>query len=161
MSKYQMVPASEEHALELARNIRKEDAAELWASAKETPTRAILKSVKRSEECLAGLVDGRVVCVFGVVPYSFLSNTGIIWMLATPELEVHARAFLRRNKTWIAGVRQKFPRLINVVDARNTVAVKWLKWLGFTVKEPMPMGPFRLPFHSFEMRTEPCVIQQP
>ncbi len=40
--------------------------------------------------------------------------------------------------------------LRNHVDARNSQAIRWLGWLGFTLKPAVPYGVARLPFHPFE-----------
>lgn len=153
MTKYEIVSATEEHGLELARNLRLADAREMWAASRTTPHRGIMKSMKESDECWAGLADGRVVCLFGVVPLSFIGSYGVIWMLATPELEKHARAFLRRNRSYIQHVQSQYIMVFNLVDARNTEAVKWLKWLGFEIEKPKAYGPDGLPFYPFKMRS--------
>ena len=41
--------------------------------------------------------------------------------------------------------------MFNYVDARHTDAIRWLKWLGFTLHPATPYGPFDLPFHKFTM----------
>jgi len=47
-----------------------------------------------------------------------------------------------------------YSHLENWVDARNTKAINWLRWLGFTVHDPVPFGVAGLPFHRFDMRRE-------
>ena len=36
-------------------------------------------------------------------------------------------------------------------DVRNTVAIRWLEWLGFTFGEPVGYGPLGMPFKPFCM----------
>jgi hypothetical protein len=36
----------------------------------------------------------------------------------------------------VAEMLRDYPRLCNVVDVRNTVAIRWLKWLGFEFNVP-------------------------
>ena len=50
-------------------------------------------------------------------------------------------------------ITKDYSLLINFVDARHGVAIRWLKWLGFKVFPAKPFGPDKLPFHRFEMRT--------
>ena len=42
--------------------------------------------------------------------------------------------------------------LVNWVDDRNTCAIRWLKWMGFTIHEPEPYGVANLPFRRFDMK---------
>jgi hypothetical protein len=44
-----------------------------------------------------------------------------------------------------------YPVLRNYVDQRNTVSIRWLRWLGFRMGEPAVMGAARVPFVPFEM----------
>ena len=41
--------------------------------------------------------------------------------------------------------------LTNYADARNTTAIRWLRWLGFNILPAIPFGLDGLPFHPFEL----------
>lgn len=151
ISKYAIVPATDEHILTVAKGIRLEDRREIWASNKATPHRSLLRSKRMSDEMWAGTVDGEAVCLFGIVPLSLLSPVGIVWMLGTSGIERHDRAFLRRNRGWIAEALTRYELLVNMVDARNTKAIKWLKWLGAEFENPVPWGEEELPFMPFKI----------
>lgn len=152
MPEYQIVPATREHALALAPEVRQADADEVWAAEHKTPEQALLHGVADSSDPRAGLVNGRVVCVFGVGQLTLASDWGIPWMLASAEVEQHARAFLRMNIAYVREIRSQYRMLLNYVDARNIMAVRWLRWLGFRVKPAVPYGIDELPFHLFDMR---------
>ena len=98
MSSYEIVPATLEHATELAERMREPDRQEVWAAAHQPPKKAILYSLAVSRDARTGLADGRVVCMFGVGTATILSNVGVPWLLATDEMERHARAFLRGRR---------------------------------------------------------------
>jgi hypothetical protein len=137
----------------IAGNIREADKDELWASACLSPESALWKSLGSSAVAWTGLYDSIPVCMFGVASGSDLAGVGIPWMIGTNDLDRLAFAFLRRNKSKVQEMLDIFPRLMNYVDERNVRAIRWLAWLGFKIGEPVPYGPYQMPFRPFEMET--------
>lgn len=150
MTAYAVAPATPEHCAYVAEHMRAADVAECWAGWRHTPAEAVTRSAAVSRDaCYAGLADGVPLCVFGVGSATALSDLGSPWLLGTEDLPRHSRAFLRRNKAFVGHIRGEYSRLENYVDARNTLAIRWLKWLGFAVEEAAPFGAYQLPFHRF------------
>jgi hypothetical protein len=147
-----IVAARERHIPAIAVNVRPEDRAELWAAGCIGPAEAMEKSLARSSCAWTGFVEGVPVAMFGVCPGSIITGTGIPWMIGTNLLDRHARTLMVRSKRHIQRMAQGFDRLENYVDSRNVKAVRWLAWLGFTILDPVPMGPFGVPFHRFIMK---------
>jgi len=145
----EIVPALPEHA---ALPLRAADREEVWAVAHLQPQAALRESIASSAAAWTGMADGEPVCVFGVVPASILGGIGIPWMLGSDGVVKHQRAFLRRNKRYVEAMLEMYPLLINFVDARNTIAIRWLRWLGFEIREAKPYGVEGLPFHQFDRR---------
>ena len=135
---------------ELAANLRQQDRDELDAAGHRDHRAVIADGVARSDWCLTALIDGRVACIFGVASMAtLLDPRGIPWMLGTDLVPVHRRAFVRLAPHYIRRMLQDYPHLVNVVHARNTLAVRWLQRAGFALR------PAHLhngePFHVFEM----------
>lgn len=149
---YAVIPARLEHVEPMLPIIRQADIDELWAANRVSPAYALRRGIACSTLSWTGTVDGRPVCIFGVAPASLLGSVGVPWMIGTQEIDSHAKAFLRRNKAYVEHMAELYNYLVNFVDARNTRAIGWLKWLGFTILEAKPHGPDGLPFHRFEMR---------
>ena len=149
---YTIVPAEVQHIEAMLPHVRQADVDELWASTMSTPEEALRLGLKMSSECWAGLVDGEPFCVFGVVPGSILGGIGLPWLVGTEGIQKHRRFFLRGSKSFGQHWLETFDSLVNLVDARNTVAIRWLKWMGFQFSPPTPAGPLMLPFHLFELR---------
>lgn len=147
----EMVPATGKHALWVALNMRKEDRAEAWASHGLRPLEALERSLWSLGPTTALLLDGEAAAMFGVGRTSLASPVGFPWMLGTNALVKNARRLLPESRRWVDEKRRGYALLTNFVDARNLSAVKWLKWLGFTVFPPEPYGWLNLPFHRFEM----------
>lgn len=118
-----------------------------------TPTDALLRSIRGSRDAWAGLVDGRVACIFGVYPLTTLGSEAFPWLLASDLMVQHAKMFLRLNRPYITQLRKDFKWLHNYVSARNLAAIRWLRWLGFVIDErPVLLGPKRAMMLHFEMR---------
>lgn len=120
---------------------RPADVAEMAALGMTFPE-ALQGSLNRSDWSATGVVDGEPVCMFGVAPVSLLGGIGAPWMLGTtaldrPDMQV---PFLRASRGVVAAMLATYPRLINLVDTRNTIAIRWLRWLGFTFDpDPVPV----------------------
>lgn len=152
MRKVEIIPATAEHAAEMLPLIRQADIDEFYAAALIEPDEVLRRSMSASSVCWAGLVDGEVVCIFGVCPASLLTGFGVPWLVATNRLERVQVTFLRHCRPVLSQMLAIYPRLENFVDTRNTAAKSWLHWLGFTLHEPKPYGALQYPFHHFELR---------
>src|SRR3990167_10508660 len=137
MPSYAVVPATLDHAAVLAVSMREADAQEAWAACRFRPLEALTISVLASRDPKAGVVDGRVACMFGVAIPSLLGMARP-WLLGSNELPRHSRIFLRRSRAYVEGLKVEFPYMGNYVDARNTESIRWLRWLGFNIYRPAP-----------------------
>lgn len=146
----EIVPATMEHAVILAERMRQADKDEVLAQSGAHPAFALGASLAVSEVAWTGLVDGEIVAMWGVGRSDELDDTvGVPWLLGTDLVEKHARRFLIHSRPLLEQVQERFPVLENHVDARNTVAIRWLRWLGFDIFATVPYGPYKLPFHPF------------
>ena len=152
MPDYRVVEATREHVEAMAPHMRAADVAEVLAATGADPRAALLMSWRVSTHRWAGLAGDEVACIFGVAPINLLARRGAPWLLGTDLIAQHGRAFLRRNRRYIHSMMSVYNHLENHVDARNTVSIEWLRWLGFTFDEPAPFGVAGLPFRRFEMR---------
>lgn len=115
---------------------------------------ALVDSVRRSDWVAAGCIDDVPVCLFGVAPVSMLGGLGAPWLLASCGFDRRDVEFLREMLPACHRVMDAmlatYPRLLNVVDARNARTIRWLGWMGFTFA-PAPVvvrgHPFRV-FHA-------------
>lgn len=128
-------------------NLREADMRELNLASGFKPFRAIAQTMSAAP-VKAGLVDGKPVCLFGVVPFS-ISGGGCPWMVGTDGIESIPRTFVRESRKIVQGWRREFPYLENWVHDENEVSKRWLRWLGFALGEPEPFGPYNAPFRRF------------
>ena len=129
-------------AADLAPRLRRADLAEIAAGGMGTPLEALLLGV-RSGTCYA-IVDPQlgtqVYGMFGVVPLPGNPEVGLVWLLGSDELTRISYHFLRNSREWLARLSAPYKLLCNCIDSRNTVHIRWLRWLGFTFLNPQPRG---------------------
>ncbi len=140
-----MLPATEDDARELAPLLRAEDRAEVLALGVE-PVPALLNGVVTATEAWTYRADGQIICMAGISPLSLIGHTGVPWLLGSPLVVQHRRAFMVETRRMVAHWLTLFPLLRNVVDARYEAAIRWLRWLGFAIGEPFRLvnGLFRI-----------------
>ena len=136
----------------IAARMREADRRELWASSLSTPEDALARSLEHSAMAWTAEIDGEPEIMFGVAPMSLLGHNGSAWLLATPELVKIARFFVVKSRIYVRRMLEVFPVVINFVDQRNAVSLRWLRWLGARFDAPRPHGALGLPFVPFEMR---------
>ena len=83
-----------------------------------------------------------------------------IWMLCTDVIHEHPLMFAREAKRWIESREEKL--LWNIVDKRNKVHLKLLKFLGFKFLRELTFGPNNLSFIEFcrVRRSSSCISSE-
>lgn len=96
----------------------------------------IVASLEASAVTMCGAVGGEVVCLGGVFPVgSALVPAGETWMIHTPGIERHRKAFLRESRRTVHGWLDRFLVLSDFVDVRDGKTLRWLRWIGFRVTD--------------------------
>lgn len=146
-----VVEAAREHAQALVGRLRPSDVREIAAAIGGDPDAAMLRCWETSEVRWAGLVEGRVVCVFGVVRPTALSSWGMPWLLGSSELNRWATGLelCRRTGEYVREMRERFDLLQNYVDVRQHRSIHWLRWSGFHVEPAEVWGVEGRPFSRF------------
>lgn len=106
-----------------------------------------------SEECMrlgSAFCDAQTIyfndepaAMWGI---SHFEDHNVVWAVFTKAIERHPIAFLRESKRLADAFTFE---VVNYVDVRNTKAVKWFRWLGFEVSDPVPYGLNGELFHRF------------
>tara|TARA_R100000808_G_C2144837_1_gene152601 strand:- start:521 stop:946 length:426 start_codon:yes stop_codon:yes gene_type:complete len=130
-----------EATLEVASNLRPEDRREVEEGHGLDPTESLIYASQNSSCVYFTVPDGKTAGMAGVGP------EGDIWMLCTPEIHRYPVTFARESKRFVESRTE--PLLWNIVDKRNTVHLKLLKFLGFKFLREFPFGPNQLTFIEF------------
>tara|TARA_Y100001968_G_scaffold16005_1_gene12733 strand:- start:2473 stop:2961 length:489 start_codon:yes stop_codon:yes gene_type:complete len=122
----------------IARNLRRQDELEVFYSHGVTGVEAVMESWENSNicRCIDG-DNGMPVGLCGV-------NDSLIWLLGTDDLlstSSHRRQFIKGGKRWVNElINEGNTFLHNWALASNSTTFRWLKHLGFTIDEPIPLG---------------------
>lgn len=138
VSKY-IHPLTTEAAIYVAAHLRPDDYREVTEGHGVPPIRAAWRPLD-SDDVYFTVPNGETAGMVGI-------QGSKIWMLCTPAIEKYPLTFAREAKRFINSRAE--PCLWNVVDKRNTVHLKLLKFLGFTFHEELLFGPNNLPFIKF------------
>lgn len=134
----------------IAADMRQADADEVWASNHHTPLESMMIGWGLSDFSTVAINDnGEPLVMIGLVKRDILSGSGVVWMLGVNRAMNHKKEFFRQTKPVIDEMLTICPRLCNMVHGKNKSSVQWLKWLGFTIDEPIPHGPDGELFHRF------------
>ena len=140
MSKY-IHPITREAAIEVASNLRPEDRREVEEGHGVDSTTALLAAVHKPSCVYFTVPNGKTAGMAGVDP------GGQIWMLCANAIKESPITFAREAKRYVE--RQPDKLLWNIVDKRNTVHLKLLKFLGFKFLRELKHGPNQLTFIEF------------
>lgn len=153
-AKLKVVKGEYTHALSLQGRLRESDHLELYTATGQDPDEIILRSWDISLFNWTLLLGKIPIAIFGVAPQALLGLTGSPWMVGTDEMKRYdAQIFIARNSIkYIKKMFDCFPYLLNYVDVRNKLSIKWLKWCGFNISDnSTPYGVFGSPFYRFDM----------
>lgn len=144
-------PATLEDIEWLVPRLRAEDVREVKDAIGIHPSEILPAQITESKPCNVMVADsGEIVGIYGVVPSPEIPEVGFVWMHCTDNLAKYPMQFLRRCRKQVEELQKQYRILTNVVDARNTVHIKWLKWCGFrfiALHEKYGVG--KKPFYEF------------
>ena len=140
MSKY-IHPLTEEAAFEVASNLLPEDRREVEEGHGYDPTVILPSTYDMGDSVYFRVPNGELAGIAGV------HDEGQIWMLCTPAILKYPVTFAREAKRYVDSRQEKL--LWNIVDKRNTVHLKLLRFLGFKFLREIEHGPNKLTFIEF------------
>ena len=141
MSKCIIHPITLEAAIEVASNLRPEDRREVEEGHGCDPIEYAKFIAQEGSAVYFTMPNGKTAGMAGVNP------EGAIWMLCTEAIKDYPHTFARESKRFVESRTE--PLLWNIVDRRNIVHLKLLKFLGFKFLRELKHGPNQLSFIEF------------
>lgn len=133
----------------IAADMRQVDIDEVWASNHHTPLESMMKGWELSDFATVAMCNNEPLVMIGLVKRDMLTGSGVVWMLGANRAMKYKKEFFRQTKPVIDEMLTICPRLCNMVHGKNKSSIAWLKWLGFTIDDPIPHGPDGELFHRF------------
>ena len=140
MSKY-IHPSTIEAALRVASNLLPDDYREVTEGHGHDPLNALVVGFHNCDSVYFEVPNGEIAGMAGV------HKGGQIWMLCTPAILKYPHTFAREARRYVKSRNEKL--LWNIVDARNKVHIKLLRFLGFKFLRRLTYGPNNLSFIEF------------
>ena len=134
-------PITIEAAIEVASKLRPDDRREVEEGHGLNPLVELVKEAHKGSSVYFTVPNGKTAGMAGV------NEGGAVWMLCTSAIEEYPITFVREAKRWVEGRPE--PLLWNIVDERNKVHLKLLKFLGFKFLQKRLHGPNQLSFIEF------------
>ena len=141
MSKFTTYPCTHEAAIEVASNLRLDDLREVEEGHGHDPMVVLPQAVGKDFCVYFTAPNGKTAGMGGV------HTNGMIWMLCTPVIHDYPIAFVKEAKRVLNSRTEKL--LWNIVDKRNKVHLKLLRYLGFKFLREFKYGPNQLTFIEF------------
>ncbi len=130
-----------EAALEVASHLRPDDRREVEEGHGVDVLQSLIYSARKGNSVWFEVPNGKTAGVAGVEP------DGLIWMLCTEAIYDYPVTFAREAKRFVDSRTE--PLLWNVVDERNKVHLKLLRFMGFKFLRKIFHGPKQLSFIEF------------
>ena len=140
MSKY-IHEATVEAAIRVASNLLPDDRREVEEGHGLDPIKDLTFAALEGSCVWFEVPNGKTAGMAGVGP------EGQVWMLCTPAIHEYPITFAREAKRFIESREE--PLLWNIVDDRNVVHKKLLRFLGFKFLRKISHGPKQLSFIEF------------
>ena len=134
-------PATLEAALKVATNLLPDDYREVTEGHGHDPQNALVIGYQYCESVYFTNPNDEICGMAGV------HTDGQIWMLCTPAILDFPHTFAREAKRYVRSRKEKL--LWNIVDERNKVHIKLLRFLGFKFLRKLKYGPNNLSFIEF------------
>ncbi len=103
----QITPLRPEHA-DIVPHLRHADIEKIHAMTYLSPALAVAFSIAQTERGYAAIIDGKTAAIFGVAQ-------GVIWLVATDEINNYPVTFYRTSKKFLPIVMGQYETLYNFV----------------------------------------------
>lgn len=99
-----------------------------WSDLELKPS--LVRHLELSTMSWIGRVNGKIVCTWGLIPPSYLSDEAYLWLNVTDKVAEHQFLFVRYSQMEMERMLELYPRIVGHAEVSNWRARRWLVWLG-------------------------------
>lgn len=105
-----------------------------------SPEQAIAMSLENSDISWRVMLEEEPIAIWGWRLDSFITGSASVWMFSYPAADRHKVFFARKSRELMNELLVLLSSLTCEVHAEHTTAVRWLRWLGFTLHDTRRVG---------------------
>lgn len=95
-----------------------------------------------------GRIDGKLACIWGLIPRTILSHQAYLWLYTTDVIAGHQFIFVRHSQLVMEKMLEEYSPIVGHAMVGNHRSICWLKWLGAEFGHPQGLGlPFKIMRH--------------
>lgn len=84
-----------------------------------------------------GVVEGKVICLWGLIPPTLLSDQAYLWLYTTPAADAHQFILVRRGQIEMKKMLEEYPKIVGHCEVDAPRSIRWLGWLGAKFGPPV------------------------
>lgn len=92
--------------------------------------------IERSSCLRVAILDGELLCLWGLIIPTFLSQEAYLWLHVTEAAREHQFVLVRQSQMEVARLLKDYPTMIGHCEIGEALSIRWLKWLGAIFGEP-------------------------
>lgn len=97
--------------------------------------------------------DGKILCFWGLIPPTLLSDCAYLWLYTTENMQEHVFSLVRHSQRAVEEMLQDYPIIVGHGVIGATKSLRWLRWLGARFGEPQgKLLPFEIRAESWPQR---------
>ena len=94
------------------------------------------RCVAATTQMWAGFANKHLVCVWGLIPPTLLSDQAYLWLYTTDAVKDHEFIFVRQSQIAVKEMLKMYPVIVGHVEVGMDRSVRWIKWLGAVFGDP-------------------------
>jgi hypothetical protein len=96
----------------------------------------LFRSVKNSSHLWIGTNDETILCFFGLIPPTLLSDTAYLWLYCTADMQGHTIPLIRHSKRAAKKWLELYDCIVGHGHVDKPRSLAWLRMIGAKFGEP-------------------------
>ena len=89
-----------------------------------------------TESLWVGRIDNKLVCAWGLIPPTIMSEQAHLWLYTTDAVKEHEFIFVRNSQKALAEMFKEYPVIVGFTAVGQSRSIRWLRWLGAVFGNP-------------------------